>query len=307
MANRSSTTARSGSDTSTRELLRTVALTGLAIVVPILISGYALFVAARFLGRFLTPIARQLPGESIIVGQVLAAVLLGVTVLAVGLVAHFRTGARAIDYFDDAVARLPGVGTIYQSFRRMSDVMLESDADHFRDVKLVEFPTEGAYTLAFETAKTHDRIKRSIGETNMQTLFVPMAPNPFMGGFVLHVAEDRVIDADVSVGEGIRATVTSGVAFEAEDEEGFEGARWELSDLRQVPDVDRLRALGIDTDELRAIDRDDLREFGVQDIEERLLVTSDAADGEEGKTAEGNEKDTPGENHRDETDDRGSR
>ena len=190
---------RSG-EASVRDLFRTVALTELAIVVPILISGYVLFVAARFLGRFLTPIVGVLPEQSTLVGQALAALPIGATVLLVGLVAHFRAGARAIDYVDDAIARLPGVGTIYRSFRRMSDV------------------------------------------------------------------------------EGIRATVTSGVAFEADDEEGLEGARWELSDFDRVPDLERLRALGIDTDALRSMDREDLREFGAREIEERLLVTDDRDD-----------------------------
>jgi len=87
---------RSG-EASVRDLFRTVALTELAIVVPILISGYVLFVAARFLGRFLTPIAGGLPEQSTLVGQALAALPIGATVLLVGLVAHFRAGSREIE------------------------------------------------------------------------------------------------------------------------------------------------------------------------------------------------------------------
>jgi uncharacterized membrane protein len=39
-----------------------------------------------------------------------------------------------------------------------------------------------------------------------------MAPNPVMGGYVLHVAEEHVYDVDLTVEEGIQAIVTSGVA-----------------------------------------------------------------------------------------------
>jgi hypothetical protein len=43
---------------------------------------------------------------------------------------------------------------------------------------------------------------------------MPMAPNPVMGGHVLFVPERRVVEVDLTVEEGIRALVTSGVALE---------------------------------------------------------------------------------------------
>jgi uncharacterized membrane protein len=46
----------------------------------------------------------------------------------------------------------------------------------------------------------------------MVTLFMPMAPNPVMGGHVVHVPTSRVYDIDMTVEEGLRSIVTSGVA-----------------------------------------------------------------------------------------------
>jgi uncharacterized membrane protein len=43
-------------------------------------------------------------------------------------------------------------------------------------------------------------------------LFVPMAPNPVMGGHLLCVPTDRVIDVDMTVQAAFQAIVTSGVA-----------------------------------------------------------------------------------------------
>jgi hypothetical protein len=54
----------------------------------------------------------------------------------------------------------------------------------------------------------------------MVTLFMPMAPNPVMGGFVIHVDRDRVVDIDITVEEGIQSIVTSGVAMGGEPERG---------------------------------------------------------------------------------------
>jgi uncharacterized membrane protein len=52
----------------------------------------------------------------------------------------------------------------------------------------------------------------------MTTLYLPMAPNPVMGGHVIHVPIERVCDVDMSVEEGVQSIVTSGVAVdETED------------------------------------------------------------------------------------------
>ena len=94
----------------------------------------------------------------------------------------------------------------------MSDVMRNEDAQNFRDVKLVEFPHEGANTLGFLTTETPDALREPAGHDRMQTLFHPLAPSPVMGGHLVHVPTDRVMDVDMTVEEGIRPVVTSGVA-----------------------------------------------------------------------------------------------
>ena len=109
------------------------------------------------------------------------------------------------------VAPIPGVGPLYQGVEEMSSMLLDSDASSFRDVKLVEFPHEGAYALAFLTAKTADVVEESVDTEEMVTVFLPLAPNPIMGGYVLHVASDRVYDVDMTVEEGLQSIVTSGV------------------------------------------------------------------------------------------------
>lgn len=48
----------------------------------------------------------------------------------------------------------------------------------------------------------------------MQTLFVPLAPNPVMGGFLTHLPDERVHDVDLTVEEGVQSIVTSGAAID---------------------------------------------------------------------------------------------
>jgi uncharacterized membrane protein len=203
---------------STYQILRDATLTGLTVVVPMVVTVWVLVVALDLLLGAFDPLvnALEFAGLTANVSDVLIR-LVGVATLAViifvtGFVARYRSGQRAIDYFDHVVTAIPGLGAVYDSFRHMGDVMLESDEANFRDVKLLEFPHDGTYTLGFETTHTPERIREAAGESEMETLFLPFAPNPVMGGFLVHVPAERVLDVDMSVEEGLTTVMTTGVA-----------------------------------------------------------------------------------------------
>ncbi|MFC6824691.1 DUF502 domain-containing protein [Halopelagius fulvigenes] len=229
---------------SVRDVLREAAITGTAVVVPVVITVFVfafllnavypyvnivsdVIVALPVLG--LIPDIIGVSPETIVELTVPVAVFLAV--IAVGLVVNSsRYGERAVDYFDYVMSQIPGVGSVYESFRRMSDAMLDSEVQNFRDVKLVEFPHEDAYTLGFVTTETPDVLSEETDHERMLTLFLPLAPNPVMGGHLVHVPASRVIDVDMSVEEGVQAIVTSGVAM---GEEG-RSSGLSASELREL-------------------------------------------------------------------------
>lgn len=185
---------------------------GLAVVVPFVITLVVLATIVRYIVNYLSAVigvSGQQPSPVMLAAAI--GLLLGV-VLFVGFLTQIRYGETFIAYVDAGLARVPGFGSIYESFREMSDVMMESDEQSFRDVKLVEFPHEGAYTLGFLTAESAGALKAAAGRRDLVTLFLPLAPNPVMGGHLVHVPSDRVMDVDMTVDEGIRTVVTSGVA-----------------------------------------------------------------------------------------------
>jgi uncharacterized membrane protein len=185
---------------------------GLAVVVPFVITLVVLATVVRYIVNYLSAVIGVSGQQASPVMLGVAVVLLLALVLFVGFLTQFRYGETFIAYVDAGLARVPGFGSIYQSFREMSDVMLESDEQSFRDVKLVEFPHEGAYTLGFLTAESAGALKDAAGRRDLVTLFLPLAPNPVMGGHLVHVPSERVMDVDMTVDEGIRTVVTSGVA-----------------------------------------------------------------------------------------------
>ncbi len=191
-------------------------LTGLVFVVPAVVTvGLTLFILQFLLG-YLQPVSASLGGLFGLDGALADFVILVLIVAGIVLVGAFIEtiphGGRAAETFHHIVETIPGFGQVYGGFREMSQT-IASGEESFRDVKLVEYPSEGSYTMAFVTADTPSTIEEQVGHTEegMVSLFMPMGPNPIMGGFVIYVARDRVYDIDLSVEEGLQAIITSGV------------------------------------------------------------------------------------------------
>ncbi|PSQ64765.1 MAG: hypothetical protein BRD24_09535 [Halobacteriales archaeon SW_9_67_24] len=220
-------------DTRFRETLREWVITGAALTIPFLITVMVLAFVLNFVSNLLTPVvgiaryfglvgptvelARSLglgPEFGSVLIEIGTVLVLLAFVLVVGIVAKHTSSDREFSkLFHTAMEAIPGVGSVYTSFRRMSDVLLESDTASFQEVKLIEFPNEGTYSFAFVTAESPDTLNDATNHDDLRTLFMPLAPNPVMGGFLIHVPAARVYDVDLSVEEAVSGIVTSGVAI----------------------------------------------------------------------------------------------
>lgn len=219
-----------------------VLMTGVAIIVPFAITVYVLGVALEFVRKAFEPfvgllrwlgvigffegIAFDQVGflrllvrmnvYSLVVGllaELIALAVLIVVVFLVGSAGRNRFGEQIVSGVDRTIAAVPGVGTVYASFRRMGDVMIEGGTENFRDVKLIEW-RDGVYVIGFVTDDTGPGAEGRVAGRDLVTVFVPLAPNPVTGGFLTYVARDRLVDVDMSLEDGIRNILTSGVAGE---------------------------------------------------------------------------------------------
>jgi len=233
-----------------KELLRRSFISGVGIALPLLVTLAILSFALNFISGQLDPIVNVVndltPNQNLqdLLIEVTTLAVLLVLVLFIGFLAEFGPGDGQIsEGFDYVMESIPGVGSVYTSFNEMSELLLDSDTESFQEVKLVEYPRDGSYTVAFKTATTPDVIGDATGHEEMVTLFMPMAPNPVMGGFVIHVSADRVQDVDMTVEQGIRSIVTSGVAI-GEDDPKMRGLT--ASQMRELGQVERIDNQGLD-------------------------------------------------------------
>ncbi|EMA49345.1 MULTISPECIES: DUF502 domain-containing protein [Halococcus] len=226
-------TTAPGTNAGVRETLREWVITGAALTIPFLITVMVLAFVLNFVSDLLTPIvgvaryfglvspmvvmARSLglgPEFGSVLIELGTVLVLVAIILGVGIVATHTSSDREFSkLFHTAMEAIPGVGSVYTSFRRMSDVLIESDTSSFQEVKLIEFPNEGTYSFAFVTAEPPASVDDAARHDDLRTLFMPLAPNPVMGGFLIHVPAEQIYDVDLTVEEAVSAIVTSGVAI----------------------------------------------------------------------------------------------
>lgn len=223
---------------SALRILENVVLTGFAIVLPLFLTLYIIWFVISWIGQILRPTVSVLEAAGVIgfferyelilflietgiyndvihfLSEIIAILLFFLLLIVVGSVARYRYGEILVSAFDYLIASVPGIGTVYQTLRRVGNIVAGDNVSEFEAVKLVELLSEETYLIGFQTGTSPDPIADSIDTEELITLFVPMAPNPVTGGFLVYVPRDRVFDVDLSVDEAVTAILTSGLASE---------------------------------------------------------------------------------------------
>ena len=248
-----------------------VVMNGVAIILPVVVTLYLLAIALEFVRDALVPLIGilrwlgliqwfervelvrlliELGVYRMVVGFLTELITLGLLfglVVLVGTVGHNRYGKQVIRHVDLAISAIPGIGTVYKSFRRMGDVVLDDEAENFQDVKLVQCLDTDMYVIGFETSRSPAAVESATGHEEMVALFIPMAPNPVTGGFLTHVPESRVMDVDLTIEEGVRSILTSGVAV---GDRGDKMGEATVDDLGNIANGDAVRGvLGDESDD----------------------------------------------------------
>ena len=211
---------------------------GLVILVPLIITLIVLSFAIGFIRNLIGPfsgLVGSFIGQSVpsyVTQSIAVGILLGIIFTVGFLTELFPTGQKITDLCHAIVEEIPGIGSFYASFRKMSETMIEGKHS-FRDVMVAEYPSEGCYTLAFVTSRSSEKMDKLLDESTI-TVFIPMAPNPFMGGFVTNLPEDRLHDTDMTVQEGAKALITSGVTLRDDTSEDSIELEEELQELQEM-------------------------------------------------------------------------
>jgi uncharacterized membrane protein len=150
---------------------------------------------------------RHVPGLSVLV-LVLAMLLTGVFVTNI-------FGQWWLRQWDRLLHRIPIVKSIYSSVKQVSDTLFSSNGNAFREAVLLQYPRQGAWTIAFVTGKPGGEVAKHLpGE--YVSVYVPTTPNPTSGCFLMMPRAD-VVDLQMSVDEALKYVISMGVVSPAGD------------------------------------------------------------------------------------------
>lgn len=190
-------------------------ITGLLVLVPLVITIWVLKSLIGIMDQSLlllpeewhphTLFGRDIPGFGVIVTFVI--------VITTGVIATNFFGMQLILLWEKLLNRLPVVKSIYSSVKQVSDTLFSDSGNAFRKAVLVQFPREGAWTIAFLTGTPGGDVANHLrGE--YVSVFVPTTPNP-TGGYFLMMPKADVVELDMSVDEALKYIISMGVVAPA--------------------------------------------------------------------------------------------
>lgn len=208
-------------------------LTGVAVLLPVFLTGYVVVILCRFvddvLGRWLGQELALVLGidpnaATRAAGAILAVV--GAVALAglVGALVGSFFGQRLLDGLQHLLLRVPLIRSIYPSVKQITDFFFGANKPKFHSVVAIPFPSQGLYSIAFVTGSGMRSLNAARAEELVQ-VFVPFSPAP-VTGYVIFVPKHQLIELPLTVEEALQILVSGGVIIPpAEAIEAAQAAR----------------------------------------------------------------------------------
>lgn len=193
------------------QLIKRYFLTGLLIWVPLVITAWVLSTIINTLDQSLQLLPEALHPKNLFGFSIpgAGALLTLVMILLTGLLAANFIGQKLVGWWDKLLSRIPVVNSVYKAVKQVSDTLFAPNGNAFRKALLVQYPREGAWTIAFLTGTPGGDIRNHLhGE--FVSVYVPTTPNP-TSGFFLMMPKADVVELDMSVDEALKYIISMGV------------------------------------------------------------------------------------------------
>ncbi|MGB3069956.1 MAG: DUF502 domain-containing protein [Ottowia sp.] len=144
---------------------------------------------------------RHIPG--------LGVILVALVIFGTGLFVANMFGQWWLRQWDKVMVRIPVVRSIYSSVKQVSDTLFSGSGQAFSKALLIQYPRQGAWTIAFLTGRPGGEVARHL-DADFVSVYVPTTPNP-TSGFFLMLPRADVIELKMSVDEALKYVISMGV------------------------------------------------------------------------------------------------
>ena len=190
-------------------------VTGLLIWVPLVITLWVLNTVVGTMDQTLLLLPSSLQPKALFGINVpgMGVVLTVLVVMVTGLLAANFIGQRLVRWWDGLLRRIPFFNSIYGSVKQVSDTLLSSSGQAFRQAVLVPYPHANSWSIGFVTGDA-PAVVTDAEPAIAVSVFIPTAPNP-TAGFVLMVPTSQLKPLNLSVDDALKYIVSMGVVAPA--------------------------------------------------------------------------------------------
>lgn len=191
-----------------RRRLRRYFLTGLVVLAPL---GATIIILRWLFGTldaiFGTPL-RHLLGRNV---PGLGLLLLALTVLLLGWVAHYAIGKQVIGLWNRFLSRFPLTARIYNASSQIAQTFMGDQRRIFLRTVLIPYPSSDTWALAWVTKEDSPLAEALLGEPCVH-VFVASTPNPTTGWWLI-VPKSKTRPLDISIEDGMKLVLSAGAVL----------------------------------------------------------------------------------------------
>ena len=227
--------------------LRGYFLTGILVTAPIGITLYLAWVFLGFMDARITPLIPEAynPNTYLPVGVPglgLAVFIIALTII--GALTRLFIGRALLGLSEQLLRNMPVIRNIYGAIKQIAEALLAQKSEAFRQVVLVQYPRQGIWAIGFVTGTTKGEVQRRTEPLEVVNVFLPTTPNP-TSGFLLFFPREDVIELDMTIEEGAKMIISSGIVSppdrRAPGDAGVEQLK-ELADAPEAPANNTIKA-----------------------------------------------------------------
>jgi uncharacterized membrane protein len=186
-------------------------ITGLLIWVPLAATIWVLNLLIGTLDQSLLLLPVKYRPEALFGMRIpgLGAIVTLLIILLTGMLAANYFGRQLLALWENILARIPVVKSIYNSIKQVSDTLFSGSGDAFRKVLLVRYPHPEAWSIAFQT-NVPSSVAEKLGPDYV-AVFIPTTPSP-VNGFYFFVKKSEAIELNIKVDQALKFIISMGVA-----------------------------------------------------------------------------------------------
>jgi uncharacterized membrane protein len=140
------------------------------------------------------------------------AILALLVLLGTGILLRNLIGSTLVGWWEDLLARIPLVRSIYSGVKGFTETMVGDKASRaFSQVVLVEYPRREMWSIGFLTASDVPDVDKVAGSKHV-CVYVPTTPNP-TSGLIVYVPVEQVRETEMSVDAAMKMVVTLGIVM----------------------------------------------------------------------------------------------